>query len=184
MNNYPRKSAVPKEVKRINAIRAVVMAPVLYVTICCIFGIFHNRIYYGCDIYLSVDSEQKALVQDHMGIDLSCGAKGIRYDDRRYTRDKKNMLWAKGIADPEKFMEDNFEGDYRITDMSSVYLGDNESINYSIFKDDTAYMIYKCNISDEKLRCCEYYYIAFYEDGSDYKMKAVREWRNDNLNLW
>ena len=91
-------------------------------------------------------------------------------------------LWLKDIDDPEKFMENCYDGSYAViedkSDLQEFGGGFPYEYNYDdrlLFED--SYIAYTRAYDDGSKPSRYDYIIAFYKDGDSFKAKVVDEWQ-------
>jgi len=120
----------------------------------------------------SFGNEEMEIINQHLGITIKGSTTPVKLRVIR-GQDPTYYLWLENIDDPEKFMDNCFEGTYSVYTDIWYLKGIGGTDDYYDYDDDLkvddAYIVYSCELKNDDTY--EGYHIAFYKDENSYKAK-------------
>lgn len=168
------KKDKPKKIKP-GCLIVIIVFIIVYISIPLLIILSHYRIYY------SFGNEEKEIIRKEFNITIDENATPVKMKLLWGHGDHTFELWLKDIDDPERFMENCFNGHYTvIEDKNDLIEFGAETISslYDYNNSLTAgssYIMYTREYEDGYTPDRYYYVIAFYKDGDSFKAKVVDE---------
>ena len=128
--------------------------------------------------HTSFGDKEIEIIRKHMGITIDGNSTPVKLKETHGGGDSFYELWLEDIDDPEKFMENCYDGSYAViedkNDLQEFGGGFPYEYNYDdrlLFED--SYIVYTHAYDDGSKPSRYDYIIAFYKDGDSFKAKVV-----------